>query len=128
MTNYLELAKRLFDWNKINLTNQANLQKVELGNYFAPNFIVKANGREYNGNYDNYYDFLNQFRLTIETISYSIGEEIIQNRRIALPLKVQIKRTSGKQESFDAILILQFDESDKICLWHEVYITINFSN
>jgi hypothetical protein len=65
MTN-VEAAKNLFSWNKKNLIASARINKIELEDLFASSFKVIANGRKYEANYDNYLEFLNQFRSNIK--------------------------------------------------------------
>jgi hypothetical protein len=38
-----------------------------------------------------------------------------------MPLKAIVKRTQGKEEIFDAILLVKFNNSGKIVHWQEVY-------
>ena len=87
-------------------------------------FLVIANGKRYEANYDNYFDFLNQFRSTIHTISYKLGDFITDKTNVVIPLAAQIVRTNNAIENFEAILILKFDENCKIILWHEVYLKV----
>ena len=124
MSQTLKLVEDLFRWNQVNLIHHAHLQKSELSNFFAQQFVVKANGHEYAGNYENYFEFLNQFRSTIQKISYLFGQEVIHDRRVALPIKAEIQRRNGDTEYYDAMLILEFDSNDKIILWHEVYVKL----
>ncbi|HSX10916.1 MAG TPA: nuclear transport factor 2 family protein [Chlamydiales bacterium] len=120
----IERAKRLLQWNRKNLVHDAVLNKGEIGDYFAPVFQVKANGRTYDANYDNYFDFLNQFRATIRSIHYDLHELIEDKNYAVLAMTAHIIRTSGVLEKFEAILILKFDAHGKITLWHEVYFKI----
>ena len=95
MNKYVGLVKCLFEWNQNNLVKEADLQKEELSNFFATKFLVNANGRKYDGNHNNYFEFLNQFRSTIHSISYSFGQEIIEGRSNCYD-----KSNSGRQGSF----------------------------
>ncbi len=63
----IKTAKALLAWNKANLIRDSNLKKEDISQFFAPNFLIKANERTYAGNYDNYFEFLNQFRKTIDS-------------------------------------------------------------
>lgn len=56
---HIEIAKNLFEWNARNLVSTTHLKKSEIGNYFSESFLVKANGKTYPANYDNYFEFLN---------------------------------------------------------------------
>lgn len=122
--NYIEIAKNLFEWNSKNLVSTAHLEKSDIAKYFSDEFLVIANGRRYEANYDNYFEFLNQFRLTIHKISYKLGDFILDKVNIVIPLRARIIRTNDEIENFEAILILKFDESKKITLWHEIYVRV----
>jgi len=117
-----EIAKKLFVWNSKKLTHDANLNKSEIGDFFAESFLVIANGRTYDANHDNYFEFLNEFRSSIESISYKFGEFIVDRSHVVVPKKAKVVRTDGSVDNFEVILILKFDQNDKIILWHEVYV------
>ncbi len=119
---HIEIAKSLLVWNTRNLVKSAELKKSELGIYFADQFLVKANGINYDANHDKYFDFLNQFRSTIRSISYDYHDFIADRENVVIPMIAHIIRLDGSLENFEAILILKFDKSDKIVLWHEVYV------
>ena len=121
---HVELAKKLLQWNTKNLVAQAGLKKSEIGNFFAETFQVKANGRNYDANYDNYFEFLNQFRSTIRSIDYDLQDFIVDKAHVVIPLTAHIIRIDGRAEDFAAILILQFNKNNKIVLWHEVYTAV----
>lgn len=122
--NHLEIAKNLLEWNTRNLVSSAHLKKADIADYFANSFIVIANGKRYEANLDNYFDFLNQFRSTIRKISYKLGDFIVDKTNVVIPLAAHIVRTDDTIENFEAILILRFDKNNKIILWHEVYFKI----
>jgi hypothetical protein len=117
-------ASSLLVWNSKNLTSSAQLNKQDLGRFFAPAFRVKANGKDIPANYDNYFDFLNTFRATIKTIEYELEEFIVDATHVVIPLKARITRNDNRLQTYDAILILGFDDTHKITLWQEVYIEI----
>ncbi|MFI5333774.1 MAG: hypothetical protein ACHQT8_01245 [Chlamydiales bacterium] len=119
---YIEAAKKLFVWNSVNLIQSAQLKKSEIGEYFAGVFQVKANGQNYDANHDNYFEFLNRFRSTISSIQYELYDFIVDQATVAIPLTAHIIRTNGQREDFEAILILKFNQNNKIILWHEVYV------
>ena len=121
---HVEIAKSLFEWNARNLVASACLKKSDIGAYFADSFLVIANGKQYEANYDNDFEFLNQFRSTIGKISYKLGDFIKDEVNVVVPLKAQIIRTDDTEENFEAILILKFNRHHKIVLWHEVYLKI----
>jgi hypothetical protein len=122
--NHVEIAKKLFDWNQSNLTHSAKLKKSEIADYFAGSFQVKANGRNYSADHDSYFDFLNQFRSTIRSISYELQDFITDPSHVIIPLTAHIIRIDGTKEKFEAILILKFNQYDRIVLWQEVYVKL----
>ena len=117
----IKLVKKLLKWNKKHLTNRSELTKNDISLIFAPQFVIKANGKIYDGNYNNYFEFLNQFRQTIQSLDYEVQEFIEGSDKIALPLKAMITRTDGGQEIIDAIMVIGFDSDGKINHWQEVY-------
>ncbi len=121
---HVEVAKRLFQWNSKNLVSHAVLKKSEIGIYFADRFQVKANGKIYEANPDNYFDFLNHFRSSVESINYDLHDFITDAQNVVIPLTAHIVRVDGSSENFEAILILKFDQNNKIILWNEVYIKL----
>jgi hypothetical protein len=121
---YTPVVRKLFEWNAKNLVHQAPLKKAEIGDYFADQFLVIANGKRYEANHDNYFEFLNEFRSTISKISYEFDAMIADGPRVAIPLKAHIVRIDALVENFEAILILTFNPHGKIILWHEVYVKI----
>lgn len=121
---HTEIAKKLFQWNAKNLVHDAHLKKSEISNYFAELFLVKANGKTYDADHDNYFEFLNGFRSTIRTISYEFDEFIADGLSVVVPMKACIVRLDGAIENFEAILILKFNQNNKIVLWHELYMRI----
>ena len=120
----VELAKKYLLWNTKILVKQAELKKSEIDDYFAETFWVKANGRTYKTDHDNYFDFLNQFRSTIRSISYEHSDFIADKDHVVIPLTAHIIRIDGSAENFEAILILKFNQQSKIILWHEVYVKL----
>lgn len=120
----IKLAKSLLEWNKCYLTYNSNIKKENIADCFAGNFIVRANGKNYNANHDNYLEFLNNFRATIKSIDYTVYEYIIDNDSIVLPMIAKIVRIDDTIDNFDAMLWLKFNTVGLITLWHEVYIKI----
>lgn len=114
-------GKRLLEWNKEKLTSQSDLSVNDIKELFAPEFVVMANGRTYDANYQNYYEFLNKFRSDIDTIDYDVQEYLIMESTLVMPLKATVKRLHGKMDVFDAILIIKFNDLGKIVHWQEVY-------
>ena len=118
---YISKGKRLLEWNKEKLTSQSNLSVNDIKELFNPEFVVMANGRKYNANYQNYFEFLNKFRSDIDTIDYDVQEYLNMESTVVMPLKATVKRIRGKVDIFDAILLIKFNDSGKIVHWQEVY-------
>jgi len=123
--NNLQVAKQLLEWNKVNLVSSSNIQKNDLLELFAKNFTVIANGRTYDANFDNYVEFLDQFKANIKSIDYDIYEFHQTHDAIIMPMTAHITRLSGVLQNYEAILILKFDEASKITLWQEVYLEVD---
>jgi hypothetical protein len=118
----IDAGKALFAWYKEHLVAQAVIDKEELAQFFAPQFVVCANGQSHEANYANYMDFLNQFRETIASIDYTFDYFLQGEQSVTMPLRATIIRTDGQTQLFDAICILKFNDSGKVILWHEVYV------
>lgn len=80
-----------------------------------------ANGRKYEANYQNYYEFLNKFRSDIDTIDYEVQEYLNMESTIVMPLKATVKRLQGNVDVFNAILLIKFNDLGKIVHRQEVY-------
>ena len=118
---YISKGKRLLEWNKEKLTSKSTLSVNDIKELFAPAFVVIANGRRYDANYQNYYEFLNKFRSDIDTIDYEVQEYLNMGSTVVMPLKATVKRLQGKVDVFDAIMLIKFDDLGKIVHWQEVY-------
>lgn len=118
---FVTRSKRLLEWNREKLTRDSKLNVGDLKDLFATEFVVIANGRKYDANYQNYYEFLNKFRSDIETIDYHVQEYIDMGSTIVMPLKAIVKRFHEKEDIFDAIMLIKFNDAGKIIHWQEVY-------
>ncbi|MFN3235326.1 MAG: hypothetical protein ACE365_07975 [Gammaproteobacteria bacterium] len=118
----IKIAKKLLDWNSENLIHDSVITNEKIATLFAENFSVKANGRTYQANYDNYREFLYQFKANISSIAYDVDKYIEAKPFVTIPMRARVARTDGSVDMFEAILILEFDDQDKIILWQEVYI------
>ena len=118
---FVSRGKRLLEWNQEKLTSRSNLSLNDIKELFAPEFIVIANGRKYEANYQNYYEFLNKFRSDIDTIDYEVQEYLHAEMAVIIPLKVTVKRLQGKQDLFEVMMLIKFNDSGKIIHWQEVY-------
>lgn len=124
MLDKIFLAKKLLAWNQEYLTKDSPLRKEDIATCFAKEFTVRANGREYFANHDSYFDFLNSFRATIDSITYEVHEYLETPESIILPMTATIVRINGEKEMFEAMLWLQFNDEGLVTLWHEVYLKI----
>ncbi len=118
---YISKAKSLLEWNKEHLTNQSSLNVDDIVELFAPEFLIVANGRKYNANYQSYYEFLNKFRADIDTIDYDVQEYLSTQNTIVMPLRATVKRSVGTMEVFEAIMLIKYNNFGKIIHWQEVY-------
>lgn len=118
---FISRSKQLLEWNTEKLTRRSNLHIEDLQELFAPEFVVKVNGREYEATHQNYYAFLNKFRFDIDIIDYYVQEYINMGSTVVMPLKAIVKRCQGKEDIFDAIMLLKFNDEGKIIHWQEVY-------
>lgn len=114
-------GQRLLEWNKEKLTSQSSLKIDDIEELFAPEFVVIANGRKYDANYQTYYEFLNKFRSDIAMIDYEVQEYLSMGSAVVMPLKATVKRVQGNIDVFDAIMLIKFDDAGKIVHWQEVY-------
>lgn len=117
----IETTKKLLRWNKENLNCDADLKKSDISCFFADKFQVKANGRVYDANYDNYFEFLNDFRANIKSLDHDIHEFIDAGDYVILASSAQVTRTDNSVDNFETALILKFDHAGKIVLWYETY-------
>lgn len=122
--NQIKIAVALFDWIQSRLVNSVNLEKNEIARFFAPNFIVKANGRRYEATYENYFDFLNNFRSSIESITHQIDQFYEVKETVIITDHVVIIRTDERVQQYEAVVILKFNQEGKVILWEEVYVEI----
>ncbi|MBA3956794.1 MAG: AAA family ATPase [Parachlamydiaceae bacterium] len=120
---YISKGKRLLEWNKEKLTIQSDLRINDLKELFAPEFVVMANGRRYDANYQTYYEFLNKFRSDIYSIDYEVQEYLNIESTVVMPLKATVKRLKGNVDIFDAIMLIKFNDLGQIVHWQEVYST-----
>ena len=118
---YISKGKRLLEWNKEKLTSQSELIFNDIKELFAPEFVIMANGRKYDANYQSYYEFLNKFRSDIDTIDYEVQEYLSMGSTIVMPLNATVKRLKGKVDVFNAIMLIKFNDLGEIVHWQEVY-------
>lgn len=116
------LAKKLLAWNIKHLISSSKLTKYDIAISFAPEFLVKVNGREYQANYETYLQFLVNFKANIAAINYNVQEYVCNEDSIVIIMNPTITRLDDSEDNFEAMLLLKFNEEDKIIAWQEVYI------
>ncbi|MGQ0709005.1 MAG: nuclear transport factor 2 family protein [Rhodoferax sp.] len=117
------LAERLLEWNARYLNHKSPLSEENIAEIFSENFIVRANGRVHRANHGNYKEFLDEFRRNIESIEYIVHEMVSEDRSVVVAMKAKVVRVGGKEDIFEAMLLLAFDAQEKVSLWHEVYVS-----
>lgn len=116
------LAEKLLSWNGQHLNHKSKLSVENVADVFAHNFVVRANGRVYKANHGNYKEFLDGFRQDIESIEYLVHEMVSEGCSVVLAMTATVLRIDGREDVFEAMLLLMFDEQEKVSLWHEVYV------
>lgn len=117
-----ENLRRLLDWNRRHLTSSSSLSESDIAQMFAPQFVVKANGRTHPANHQNYLEFLNGFRRSIQAIDYDLHDELTEGARIVVAMTARVTRLGGAVDRFEAMLLLAFNEQGLVELWQEVYV------
>jgi len=117
-----ENLRRLLDWNRRQLTSSSSLSESDIAQVFAPRFVVKANGRTHPANHQNYLEFLNGFRRSIQAIDYDLHDEVTEGSRIVVAMTARVTRLGGAVDRFEAMLLLAFNEQGLVELWQEVYV------
>ncbi len=120
----MQRAKRLLEWNRRKLRHDTDLQIGDLYELFAPKFKVFANERVYEATYENYFEFLQNFRADIVSIDYQVQEYVVAESAVTLPLKATVTKTDGTVDLYQAMLLFKYDSEGKIVHWQEVYATI----
>lgn len=124
MLDSKNLAQDLLAWNRKHLISEGELTLEMVAEYFHSELVVCANGRRYETDLEGYLLFLNRFRQSIAAIHYNVTHEISQATRTVLCMCATVDRIDGSQDQFEAMLLLEFNDQQKITLWHEVYIEI----
>lgn len=118
----IQRARQLLDWNRRHLRHDVLLSQALIAERFAPHFTVFANGRSYAADHASYQGFLEGFKATIADIDYAVQQTVADEAGVVLGMRATVRRTSGATDWFDAMLLLRFDESGRVVLWHEVYV------
>ncbi|NME72884.1 nuclear transport factor 2 family protein [Flammeovirga aprica] len=121
MKNKEHLAKKLLKWNQRHLLSSTHITKSDIAQCFAPNFVLRVNGREYHVDYQSYLEFLTHFKSNIESINYDVQEYICDTDKVVGVMDATIVRNDHSIDKIEAMLLLKFDENDLITLWQEVY-------
>lgn len=120
----ISIGQKLLDWNRKHLLAEGELTTEMIAECFDSELTVVANGRRYETDLAGYLAFLNGFRQTIRQIDYEVLHEISEGHKTVLGMRTFVDRISGKQDRFEAMLLLEFNDAQKIKLWHEVYIEL----
>lgn len=119
---HLTKAKQLLNWNKKKLVHDSDFKKDDIADFFAPSFIIKANNRTYNANFDNYFEFLERFRANIKSLSYEIQEFIVsEENAVTIPLVASVAKLDGATDIYDAMMLIKYNSDGKIIHWQEIY-------
>jgi hypothetical protein len=119
---HLYLAQALLDWNRRHLRHDVTLNEPDIAERFAPRFVVEANGRRYEATHGNYLAFLDGFKRSIDAIDYDVRHAVADDAAVVLAMGARVTRVGGEVERFEAMLLLRFDEHEKVSLWHEIYV------
>lgn len=125
MINPHEVGRRLLAWNRQHLVAGHELTTKMISECFHSQLTVVANGRHYETDLAGYLQFLNSFRQTIVAIDYEVSHEVTEGNKTVLCMRAKVSRLDGSLDQFDAMLLLKFNDRQKITLWHEVYISSN---
>lgn len=122
MKNKEHLAKKLLKWNQRHLLSSSHINKSDIAQIFAPSFVVKVNGREYEVDYEKYLEFLTHFKSNIDSINYNVQEYVCNTDSVVAVMNATIVRNDHSIDNFQAMLLLKFNDENLITLWQEVYI------
>jgi len=118
----LQRALAVLDWNRHNLNTASVLDEAAVGECFADHFVVEPNGRRYEATRATYLAFLNGMKAGMRGIDYDVLHTLVDAQSVALSILAHISHDDDRRETFQAMLLMQFDNHGKITLWHEVYV------
>ncbi|MPT45418.1 MAG: nuclear transport factor 2 family protein [Klebsiella sp.] len=118
----LQRALAVLDWNRRNLNTASVLDEAAVGECFADHFVVEPNGRRYEATRATYLAFLNGMKAGMRGIDYDVLHTLVDAQSVALSILAHISHDDDRRETFQAMLLMQFDNHGKITLWHEVYV------
>ncbi len=124
MADLITKAKALLAWKQKNLQSDSCISKTDLSEYFASEFMVIANDRHYDANYDNYLDFLNTFKEKIKQLNHEVYEYLESENAVTMPMRASIMYKNEEEKHYEAVMILTFNENGKIIEWREVCVEL----
>lgn len=122
--NNITIGQALLAWNREHLVATGELTTKMIAECFHSQLTVYANGRRYETDLEGYLQFLNGFRKTIKAIDYAVSHEVTEANKTVLCMRATVTRIDDTQDQFEAMLLLAFNDDQKITLWHEVYTPI----
>lgn len=118
----IQLAHAVLEWNQKYLHRDSILTEALVGECFADQFIVEPNGRRYEANRRTYKEFLDGMKSTMDSIWYQVTHTVADEESVVFSMQVQICKSDHTAEDFCAMLLVRFNDSAKISLWHEIYV------
>lgn len=122
--NNIERAKALLVWKQNRINKHSTLTASEISNFFAEQFIVIANERHYDANYDSYLEFLNDFKRDIKQLGHSVYKYLDAGDTVIMPMRASVERHDGKLTNYEAVMLLKYNKAGKIIEWREVCVEI----
>ncbi|TYK68301.1 nuclear transport factor 2 family protein [Comamonas sp. Z3] len=118
----LELAHAVLDWNQRHLNRHTTLSREQVAECFAEQFVVEPNGRHYAADLESYREFLEGMKQDMQGIRYAIQHATADEDSVVFSMDVCITKTDDSTQHFVAMLLMRFDEHEKVSLWREVYL------
>lgn len=118
----LELAHAVLDWNQRHLNRHTTLSREQVAECFAEQFVVEPNGRHYAADLESYREFLEGMKQDMDGIRYDIRHTTADEDSVVFSMDVCITKADGSAQHFVAMLLMRFDEHEKVSLWREVYL------
>ncbi len=69
-----------------------------------------------------YLEFLNGMKQSMRGIEYEVTHTVADDESVVFDMRVRIDHVDGRQEHYIAMLLVKFDEQEKVSLWKEVYL------
>ena len=118
----IQLEHAVLEWNQTYLNRDSVLTEALVGECFADQFIVEPNGRRYEATRRTYKEFLDGMKSTMDSIRYQVTHTVADEESVVFSMQVQICKSDHAAENFFAMLLVRFNDSEKISLWHEIYV------